>query len=63
MAVKVPYRFQMYMEDELRDDLREIAHDERTSMNKLVHDVLHAFVQDKKATRGDQASRRERQPA
>lgn len=63
MAVKVPYRFQMYMEDELRDELREIAHDERTSMNKLVEDVLRTFVQAKKAPKGGHDPRVERHPA
>lgn len=63
MAVKVPYRFQMYMEEDLREALRDIAHDERTSMNKLVHDVLSAFVQDKHATKRTQTPRLERSNA
>lgn len=37
MDLKTPYRFQMYMPEEMRDALREVAHRKKTSMNALVY--------------------------
>lgn len=37
MVPKTPYRFQMYMPEDVRDVLREVAHRERLSMTELVY--------------------------
>ena len=36
MAATAPYRLQIFLPDDVREALREVAHKERTSQQKLV---------------------------
>ena len=60
MAPKAPYRFQMYMDEQLRDVLRDIAHAKRISLTALVHDMLEkeawTYPQGEKLPKNAQAS-------
>ena len=44
-----PYRLQIFLEDDVRDALRDIAHEERTSLQQLISewllDKIHEYPQ------------------
>lgn len=44
--MKTPYRFQMYMPEEMRDALRDVAYRKKISMNALVYAWLEQQLQD-----------------
>lgn len=45
MAPRTPYRFQMYMPEDVRDALRDVAHRERASMTELVYTWIVEKIQ------------------
>ena len=54
MAEKAPYRLQIFLSDERRQQLRQAAHEEYTSMQKLVERILSDYL-DQRGTRQSNA--------
>lgn len=55
MAVKAPYRFQMYMDADLREAIRRIAYLRQTSMNTLVYNWIEEKVREEYTKEANEA--------